>query len=87
MVGDGAGGPGQLVGSCQATSVLWVPVRGWCCSVSWGLHCFAVLPEISSGGFLFDGFLTFPTSPQTSESSSKKKKKKKKHKEVEESSD
>lgn len=43
-------------------------------------------PERDSGGFLFDGFLTFPTSPQTSETSSKKKKKKK-QKEVEESSE
>lgn len=53
------------------------------------LHCFwagAVPPEMGTGGILFDGFLTFPTSPQASETSTKKKKKKK-QKEVEESSD
>lgn len=53
------------------------------------LYCFwggAVPPEMASGEFLFDGFLTFPISPQTSETSSSKKKKKK-QKEVEESSD
>lgn len=34
---DRAGGPGQFVGSCQATSGLgalsWVPMGGWCWSV------------------------------------------------------
>lgn len=54
------------------------------------LHCIwsgAVPPEMSSGRFLFDSFLTSPTSSQTSETSTKKKKKKKKQKEVEESSE
>lgn len=55
-----------------------------------GPHCFwggAVPPEMNSGGFLLDSFLTSPTSSQTSETSTKKKKKKKKQKEVEESSE
>lgn len=78
--------PGHLCALVPCQGSPWEDSAGMCHGEPALLLAGAVPRGMSSGGFLFKGFLTFPISPQTSETSSKKKKKKK-QKEVEESSE